>query len=222
MLLGDRIREAREKAGLTQEELARKLRVSARTVIRLEKGETQRIDVKQLREIASSCGVPLSFLVKGKEEALHNIKEDYDLIAVPLISPEQTACCGAGLVDMDTTYEPTQILFLTRDEVGKYDPGCPPYALHTDGISMEGFGIPNGSIVFVNPREGVQSFDICLVSYFGKLAIKKIAFRPDGNFEIFSSDGNSKEITKSNFDSGLFEIRGKVIAIHCQPLHGRF
>ncbi|WP_286952847.1 MULTISPECIES: hypothetical protein [Aminobacterium] len=57
--------------------------------------------------------------------------------------------------------------------------------------------------------------------FWGKLLIV-VFTKFTGNFEIFSSDGNSKEITKSDFDSGLFEIRGKVIAIHCQPLHGRF
>ena len=67
MLLGDRIREVREKAGLTQEELARKLHVSARTIMRLEKGETQRVDINQLREIASSCCVPTAYLVNEEE-----------------------------------------------------------------------------------------------------------------------------------------------------------
>lgn len=224
MSLGERIKKSREALGLTQKELAKRIGVAQNTIWKWEADQSYP-GINVLAALAKTLKVSTSFLLGEKDAfiSVEDIKKDYDLIPVALISPEQTACCGAGLIDMDTTYEPEKILVLSRWELGEYDPDCPPYAIHTDGVSMEGFGIPNGSVVFINPREELKSFDICLVCYYGRLAIKKIIFKPDGSFEIFSDlEDDNREISKEEFDSGLFEIRGKVIAIHSKPGHGRF
>ena len=223
---GSLIRYYRKKKKMTQKQLAEAVGVSRAAVYDWER-EKYSPEGENLLRLSEVLGVSMDYLV-GKTSVPTpteniDILKDYDLIPVALISPEQTACCGAGLIDMETTYEPEKILVLSRRELGEYDPSCPPYAIHTDGISMEGFGIPSGSIVFINPREELNSFDICLICYYGRLAIKKIIFKPDGSFEIFSdSEDDNREISKEEFDSGLFEIRGKVIAIHSTPEHGRF
>lgn len=223
---GSLIRYYRKKKEMTQKQLAEAVGVSRAAVYDWER-EKYSPEGENLLRLSEVLGVSMDYLV-GKTSVPTpteniDILKDYDLIPVALISPEQTACCGAGLIDMETTYEPEKILVLSRWELGEYDPSCPPYAIHTDGISMEGFGIPSGSVVFINPREELKSFDICLVCYYGRLAIKKIIFKPDGSFEIFSdSEDDNREISKEEFDSGLFEIRGKVIAIHSTPEHGRF
>mgnify|MGYP000904631632 FL=1 len=226
MSLGKRLKALRKARGFKQRDLAKVLGISENTMYRWEADMNTPSDEDKKR-LASILGTSLAYLMGETDNPIQigkdNIFKDYDLIPVALISPEQTACCGAGLIDMDTTYEPEKILVLSRRELGEYDPSCPPYAIHTDGISMEGFGIPSGSIVFINPREELNSFDICLICYYGRLAIKKIIFKPDGSFEIFSDlEDDNREISKEEFDSGLFEIRGKVIAIHSRPGHGRF
>lgn len=226
MISGEEIRHLRKAKGWTQQQLADSVGVAKTTIVDWEKNRYSPTG-ENIQKLSRSLEVSVAYLVGETDNPIQigkdNIFKDYDLIPVALISPEQTACCGAGLIDMDTTYEPEKILVLSRRELGEYDPTCPPYAIHTDGISMEGFGIPSGSIVFINPREELNSFDICLICYYGRLAIKKIIFKPDGSFEIFSdSEDDNREISKEEFDSGLFEIRGKVIAIHSTPEHGRF
>ncbi|ADE57265.1 XRE family transcriptional regulator [Aminobacterium colombiense] len=226
MISGEEIRRLRKAKGWTQQQLADNVGVAKTTIVDWEKDRYFPTG-ENVHKLSRSLEVSIAYLMGETDNPIQigkdNIFKDYDLIPVALISPEQTACCGAGMIDMDTTCEPEKILVLSRREIGEYDPNRPPYAIHTDGVSMEGFGIPSGSVVFINPREHLESFDVCLICYYGRLAIKKVIFKPNGNFEIFSdSEDDNREISKEEFDSGLFEIRGKVIAIHSTPGHGRF
>jgi transcriptional regulator with XRE-family HTH domain len=62
--LSDRIREAREDAGLTQEQIAPLLGVTLATVSRYERGIGKRgISVAMLARIAQVTGKPLSFFL---------------------------------------------------------------------------------------------------------------------------------------------------------------
>ena len=56
--LGRVIREARESAGLTQEQLAKAIGKSQPTISALERGEISRLSVETLTAILQACGVP--------------------------------------------------------------------------------------------------------------------------------------------------------------------
>jgi transcriptional regulator with XRE-family HTH domain len=61
--IGQRIRQAREDAGLTQAELADKIDVAtAQSISRYERGETE-VSARRLRRIAEATGKPLSFFI---------------------------------------------------------------------------------------------------------------------------------------------------------------
>lgn len=62
-LLLDMLRAAREKAGLTQEDLALKLSATQSFVSKCERGE-RRLDVIELRYWCAALGVPLATLLK--------------------------------------------------------------------------------------------------------------------------------------------------------------
>ena len=59
--LSHKIRQARKEAGLTRERMAPMIGVTLRTLVRYETGETQRISVNALVQIAEATGKPLSF-----------------------------------------------------------------------------------------------------------------------------------------------------------------
>ena len=59
--VGDRIREAREKAGLSQPDLARAIGLAhPQSISRYERGEHD-VNYKRLRQIAEATGFPISF-----------------------------------------------------------------------------------------------------------------------------------------------------------------
>jgi len=67
-LIGERIRQAREARGLTQEQLAAKVHISQSTLGRYEQGE-RRPDLKVLMEIGRVLGKPLAYFLDENYQA---------------------------------------------------------------------------------------------------------------------------------------------------------
>lgn len=63
-MIGSRIRERRQKAGLTQEQLAEKLDVVPEYISRIENGRAQ-INLKRLGEISALLNTPIEYFVAG-------------------------------------------------------------------------------------------------------------------------------------------------------------
>lgn len=63
------LRAAREGAGLTQVELAKKLRITQSYLSKVERGE-RRLDLMQLREFCSAMGIPLGQFVADFESRI--------------------------------------------------------------------------------------------------------------------------------------------------------
>src|SRR5579864_2198687 len=66
-LLGDRIRDARARRGMTRKILARDSRVSERYLAQLEAGQGN-ISIALLRQIAHAMGLPLADLVREEPD----------------------------------------------------------------------------------------------------------------------------------------------------------
>jgi len=64
------LREAREKAGLSQEELAVRLGETQSFVSKCERGE-RRMDIVELREFCKAMGLTLEKFVKQLERGMH-------------------------------------------------------------------------------------------------------------------------------------------------------
>ncbi|MDO4532426.1 MAG: helix-turn-helix domain-containing protein [Coriobacteriia bacterium] len=78
MEVGNRIREEREKLGLSQEDLAQRIFVSRQTVSNWETGKTYP-DVQSLLLLSSLFEVSVDSLVKGDVEAMQEKIENYEL-----------------------------------------------------------------------------------------------------------------------------------------------
>lgn len=65
--LGQRIRNAREAAGLPREKMAPRIGVSLSTLARYESGESDRIPLAAVLKIAEETGQPLSYFLAGDE-----------------------------------------------------------------------------------------------------------------------------------------------------------
>lgn len=63
-VIGERIREARIKAGITQEDLSEMLDITVAFISRVERGKAQ-VNLKRLAQISRVLDVPLEELVSG-------------------------------------------------------------------------------------------------------------------------------------------------------------
>ena len=71
-MIGDRIKEAREKVGYTQDEFCIKIDKSKRTLINYEKNESEP-SVNIAIQIAKICNIDKVWLLTGDEEKTQNI-----------------------------------------------------------------------------------------------------------------------------------------------------
>jgi len=62
----DRIKQAREKKGISQEELGSLIGVSSRTIVNYEKN-ANKISIEKLKKISKECEVSVQWLVNGIE-----------------------------------------------------------------------------------------------------------------------------------------------------------
>jgi transcriptional regulator with XRE-family HTH domain len=68
-LLGDRIRKARIRYGMSQAELARRIRVSLTTMNKIEAGDTPDPRASRIKAIADVLGVSADYLLGREDEA---------------------------------------------------------------------------------------------------------------------------------------------------------
>lgn len=74
--IGRRIRQARDEADLTQQQLADRIGIeTGQTISRYERGETE-VSTKRLRRIAEATGKPLSFFIQLPDEPAQPRLED--------------------------------------------------------------------------------------------------------------------------------------------------
>ncbi|MCW1713221.1 S24 family peptidase [Caenicola nitritireducens] len=135
-----------------------------------------------------------------------------DQIVIPVLSPEQTACCGNGIPLSEITSGNDEKILVPRKEVGMLCDGKMPFAIIADGESMKKWGIRSGSRVVINPVEELHDFDIALVCYKDNLVLKKLRRMRDGSIELISADGSI--ITVPADDAcvpDLFAIWGKAM-----------
>lgn len=99
--LGQRIKEAREDAGLTQQELADRIGIKqGQTVSNYERGVTE-VTTKRLRRIAEATGKPITFFVQDEatEPAAGALEERLEALEVGQVRTEESLAGQRVLLD---------------------------------------------------------------------------------------------------------------------------
>ena len=216
--MSNNIKKLRLRKDLTREQLAEKVGVSAVTIWRYETGDERAFRADNLQAIAKELDVSVDELMS---DTLDDVPKIEGLVAVPVISAEMTACCGCGIPATEITSSATEYVYVPKSEIGtNYDDMRQPFAITTDGDSMRGWGIPNGSTVVINPAEPVANMDIALISYCDKLALKKVRYMPDKSVDLLSADGNLIHIPSEDNIPEIFNILGKAMTETSRIHHG--
>ncbi|WP_281680153.1 S24 family peptidase [Synergistes jonesii] len=232
-----RLYQARKKVGLTQKQAADLAGLSLRGYVRyeLEDDNNKREIPAKVLTVYAQKGININWLLTGNGEmslsaldgdadsgAPHRLSNGLlavgDTIFVPL-SPVK-ACCGAGFTVYPADYSLDETVAVKRGDVGQLVEGQLPYAVETEGRSMEGYGIPQGSTVIVNPAESISSGDVIMIIVDEKAAIKKLFVKPDGE-EFVASGGERIYATRAELEEGYYVRKcGKVMLVISPPEHG--
>ena len=109
---------------------------------------------------------------------------------------------------------------VNRADAGVLRPDMLPYAVKTEGRSMEGYGIKEGSTVVVNPGEDVYSGCVALVVYGDRASVKKIYDTPNGK-DLISSNGQKIHVTYDELGEDWGQrILGRVMVVIAPPDDG--
>lgn len=203
MNIGDRIKKAREAAGLSQEQLADLLNVKQQAVQQWESGETQR--PKKINELAAILGVSIEYLLNGQENL---VDFPYPLVPrCPLIRWEDAKEWPANKVnlknDKKLDYPGAQIIL---------NGNC--YMLQIEDNSMidnmEAKGFYKGKLIIVDPRKKFENESFVI-------AKKKDLSKP--LFRQYINDGKNEYLNPLNISkykqidmSPDIEICGVVVA----------
>lgn len=223
--VGKMIAAERVKNGLSREQLAERVAIATETLARYERGDrTPRLQIVQ--RLASVLGVTTDYLM-GRE----NIKKeparkdelkvkkrriDTDLIDVPVVSREWTACCGNGLPALDLSSEDGQVISIPRASLRIYDDMHPPFAIYCEGDCLESDGIFNGDTVVINPAEEPLNGATALVSIAGSLSLKHVFTLRNGDV-ILKSDQGERRLSPEQQDSDEFVVCGAMVCSIRRP-----
>ena len=221
MTLGTRVKASRERARLSQRELADKIGISEISVMRLEKGRRS-AKSDELEKIATALDVPLSYLV-GIDDGESPMPSDVTpltvprgrMISVPLLSPEVTACCGEGIPAYDEIQNaPDEIYRYSISELGGiYDDLRPPVAVRADGACLEKSRIFDGDVLIINPAVVPRQGQICVVCWDGALSAKKVVRNDDGGVTLYSDVDAFKLSAAEVAEPSRFSIWGPVVQL---------
>lgn len=222
--LGKKIKYAREKARLTQEELGKAFGKSKWTVIRIEQDKAEP-SYAELEKIAHATGVTavdlldphwpehVSYPPKPGEGEKRTIISMDDWITVPIVSREWTACCGTGITAADITNENEGVIKVDRKIFYRLDDRRMPFAIHCDGDCLESAGIRDGYLAIINPAEEPANGAIALVSIGGSLSLKYFNAMPNGDV-LLRSDRGSRRLTAEEMDRDEFAVLGVLADVH--------
>ncbi len=164
-LIGERLKAARELAGLTQSQVAEGLSVSEMTVYRWETGRFEPSYAK-LQALARLFQQPMEVLLGGTPPAGESN------LSAPVVHVRLKGFVSAGLSreDWDADLGTVPV----SEQVALQYPGL--YALVVSGDSLESQGIRSDDLLFLNPAANLRSDKLYVIrTETGELALRVIS-----------------------------------------------
>lgn len=208
MTIGERIKLHREKANLTQDELAKQLNTTKQTVYKYENNVVTNIPSDKIEKMAELFGVNPGYLMGWEEDHFSGEKTDmiFDNIfpvsikKFPLLG--EIACGEPIFVNEDR-----ESYVLSGTDINA------DFCLKAKGDSMIGARIFDGDVVFIKKTEIVENGEIAAIVIDDEVLLKRFYYFPDESLLTLQSE-NPKYPPKNYTNEQLNHIRvlGKAVA----------
>ena len=210
MKIFDRIRDLREKLGMTQEELALKTGYKSRSTInKIEKG-LRDINQSQIELFANALETTPAYLMGWEDESnmIQPRFKNAEIIKsvrkkkIPLIG---SIACGSPMLNFNDTDE---IEYIDADENI-----CADFALKCVGDSMINARIEDGDLVFIDKDAHIKDGDIAAVSIDFEITLKRVYFKENSVVLMAENAKIPPRIFEFKEESQIdFQILGKAVA----------
>ncbi|MDR1579483.1 MAG: LexA family transcriptional regulator [Synergistaceae bacterium] len=242
---GQRIKRYRTSNNLTQQQLADTVGTSRGYLAEIERG-VKEPSFNFLRKLLEATGLSSEWVLRGDGQMFRETRKKEpvkkgdrreiealfdaglerlecglyslgDKVYVPLSSI--SACCGSGFEVYDD-YSIGDAVAVSRRQAGTLRADMLPYAVRTEGRSMEGYGIREGSTVIINPAEDIYSGCVALIIYGDRASVKKVYDTPDGK-DLIASNGQKIHVTYGELSEDWGpRICGRVMIVIAPPDEG--
>ena len=213
---GRRIRQLREKKGMSLEDLGQAIGTTRQNIFKYEAGDITNIPYDKLRKIAEALDTDPWYILGWEPPKKKDHREAKDMISVPLISQKISAGYGETfLSDENITMKkisiPTSILHGVTD-------ASTLVSVEVKGDSMIDANIYPGDYVFF-AKGMIKGEGIYVIALAGDIMVKRLAFDAlSRRLTIISENKNYPPKTVDADESGV-RILGKDVGwIHNEML----
>ena len=213
---GRRIRQLREKQGLSLEDLGKAIGTTRQNIFKYESGDITNIPYDKLKKIADTLGTDPWYILGWEAPRKKDTGKGNDIISVPLISQKISAGYGETfLSDENITMKkisiPSSILHGVSD-------ASTLVSAEVKGDSMIDANIFPGDYVFF-AKGLIKGEGIYVIALAGDIMVKRLAFDAlSRRLTIISENKNYPAKTVDADESGV-RILGKVVGwIHNEML----
>ena len=196
---GDRIREARKNAGLTQRQLADKLNVSNTSISNWEKN-LSRPDPDTIQHLCWALNVQPNYFFSVETSSIlpRNIIPMPEMRKIPLVG---TIACGEPILAEENIDE---YISIPKDLSGDF-------ALTCKGDSMINARIFDGDIVYIRQQETVENGEIAAVLIDNEATLKRVRLFDD-HISLEPENPMYKPLVYWNEEMNSVRILGKAVA----------
>lgn len=204
MTIGERIKHRRKTLGLSAEEVAEKMGVSAATVYRYESSDILNMGIDKLELIAKALKTTPAALM-GWEEKTSNIPQFDNISPIktkkfPLLGD---IACG-------------QPIFADEEHESYIEAGADikaDFCLKCQGDSMIGARIMPGDIVFIRQQDMVDNGEIAAVVIDDSATLKRVYYYPERGKLILQAENPAYEpLVYIGEELNYIRILGKAVA----------
>lgn len=210
MSVGSRIKKRRKMLGMSAEDIAQIIGVSAATVYRYESGDIENMRTDKLVPIANALHTTPAYLMGWIDDADASSDQSAGLPvpdaipvsrrSVPLLG---SIACGEPIF-ADEDYSASVAL--------GHDIDC-DFALRCKGDSMIGARIYDGDIVFIKKQDFVDDGTIAAVLIDDDATLKRVYKLSDGRIELHAANERYRPIFVGGpDDTRTFRVLGKAVA----------
>lgn len=208
MTLAERLKNERNKTGLSQKELAEKLGMNARTYASYERGERD-ISTSVLLTICQTLNISSDALLGNntaeEKNELDDLTKKYDNIKpvklkrFPMLG--EIACGEPIFADEEREHYVMADMDINAD-----------FCLTTKGDSMINARIYEGDIVFIKEMPIVENGDIAAVIIDEEATLKRVYYYPDDNMlQLVAENPKYKPLVYQGEELNHIRILGKAV-----------
>lgn len=195
---GSRIKEAREKIGMSQTDMADRIGVSKQTLYKYENDIITNIPSDKIEEISALTGVSPAYIMGWETNQLPSEVIKLQTKNLPILG---SVACGKAIFD------PSDGVQIKVPSSFHAD-----FGLYARGDSMIGADIHDGDLVFFTQQPSVENGQIAAVFIDDEVTLKRVYYQQGERLVLQAENSSVPPIIIEGPDLDMVHIIGRAIA----------